>query len=588
MSDNALTSVGTTSTVPATGDLFDQYKLALSGDIVSRNASGTPEASAGSLGSETYPHDKLYLTGGFVFGGTDLDLSPLQSRPYAILSGASKTSGYPQFLATLTNTTTCVITPTTPLSLIINNNALTVSSTITYSGLGTAINTNATCLVNDTTLPTYDFTKTIGEFGREYFVVDNIGTSVTSVNGTIQPFKVGATEYAVGYIDTTNSKIYPIQRGIGGSDRIALTDNATITLLKAEYLFLAASGPTTYKTINAPIYASSDPASAVSGDFYYNPSSMTWKRYSGAAWVAIEAIYLGMAIQDSAMNIAIEPDDFFLNWRDDGFYSVQYLGVDAVSVKIMNLNVAGTQLKQQDIPQEIINLSDSADRESGVSEAASTRYFVYIKPDGKAVFSDKYPRQKNFRKGFYHPYEYWRAIACVYNGSGSDIRSFSKITNDSDLLNEQDHLVLQMASDLVVDQNVDYFTDDTVPSRKVSFDTELIRRGGFSSSFSSAINAPRDGVYEIKASLPVYRSSAANPYDWYYSIDSPVGTIVVNRRKSEPAGGGYVSLEMSETIRLSQGQAIRLRLQMNSSSTTDGDLFGGLSGSRISIRRIGD
>lgn len=48
---------------------FNQYKRALSNDLVPRNSSGAPVAEAGNLGTDTFPFEQLNVTVGHLFTG---------------------------------------------------------------------------------------------------------------------------------------------------------------------------------------------------------------------------------------------------------------------------------------------------------------------------------------------------------------------------------------------------------------------------------------------------------------------------------------------------------------------------------------
>ncbi len=64
-SDNLRTAADG-ETIPATD--VNQYKSALAGDMVPRNSSGIATASAGNLGSATYPYENIYLSGEIKLG----------------------------------------------------------------------------------------------------------------------------------------------------------------------------------------------------------------------------------------------------------------------------------------------------------------------------------------------------------------------------------------------------------------------------------------------------------------------------------------------------------------------------------------
>ena len=67
MGDNNLTTYSDGDTIPS--DSVNQYKTALVGDAVPRNASGAPTSGAGDLGTSTYPYKKSHVVNGSFFTG---------------------------------------------------------------------------------------------------------------------------------------------------------------------------------------------------------------------------------------------------------------------------------------------------------------------------------------------------------------------------------------------------------------------------------------------------------------------------------------------------------------------------------------
>lgn len=440
MGTNIVTQIGTLTPTQATGNLLDQYAQAIQQDFVPRNSSGVPTDEGGSLGTSTYQWDSLKVKNGIVLDGVTLDLGQLSSKQYSISSGKQKVSGYPQFLESVASSTSVLINTdngTYPLELIINNNPLNINSNTTYTGLTIAPSANNTCLVNDTTLAGQESSKLLGEWPSQpkTLAIDNIGTQIGSLGGTVQCFKFYngvSNEYALCHVDIDNSVLYPFLRGIGGTDRIALTNNNTITLLRANYLFLELAGSTKHTTTKFPVYSSSSPSSPASGDWYFNTDTMVWNRYSGSSWDSKNAIYLGAGILDDTQTIAVEPNDFNVGFRSDCVSRLVRIGDDSVLVLLDRVYVANNEIQSEKQRGQVIQLSESNDRESGVSESASTTYYVYVKENGKAVFSSKPPRFKDHRLGFYHPYEYWRCIGRVFNNSSSNIQSFEDQFGDED------------------------------------------------------------------------------------------------------------------------------------------------------------
>ena len=449
MGTNNLTDIGTITPIRATGDLFDQFGQALKEDFVPRNSSGVPTTAGGSLGTSDYQWSNIRFSGNLVSSGETLDLGSLGTKQYSISDGAKKTSGYPQFLATHTNSTSVLISTNTgsnPLSLIINNNELTISSDTSYTGMTTAPSSNNTCLINKAEYAGEELTKMVGEspWRSKSIPIDTIGTEIGSLGGTIQCFEINngtSTELAIAYVDVANSLLYPFMRGIGETDRLAITNNNTVTLKSANYLFLENEGSTKHATTTFPTFRDSEPASAASGDWYFSTNTNVWNRYNGASWDAKSAIFLGLAVCSDSIVVAVEPNDFNVGFRQDISTRCVYIDADTVLVLINNIYVADNQIKTEKQRGIYILLSEEDDRESGVSEAASTTYYIYIKEDGQPIYSDKPPRSIDHRLGAYHPYQYWRCVGKIFNDSSSNIADFQVQLNES-FYTERTHKVI--------------------------------------------------------------------------------------------------------------------------------------------------
>uniref|UniRef100_UPI003F6A056D hypothetical protein n=1 Tax=Polynucleobacter sp. TaxID=2029855 RepID=UPI003F6A056D len=120
----------------------------------------------------------------------------------------------------------------------------------------------------------------------------------------------------------------------------------------------------------------------------------------------------------------VEPMDFDKAWKTDLQCQIEYLSATKTRIKMGKINVAGTNIEFP-LGREIdLDLSASGDRESGVSEAASTLYYIYCDKNFKLRYSDVCPRPKGKKQGYYHPKYYWRCIGTVYNDGSSNIVPF--------------------------------------------------------------------------------------------------------------------------------------------------------------------
>lgn len=399
-------------------DDVNQYRNAMIGDLVPRNSSGSAEASMGDLGSSSLPWASLYLSGQIIQDGQVIDTSLLQTESHQILSGQALDSGYPDFLTFVASTTTGRISGiNTPLVLIVNNQAVTLEQNLDLTGLSVGPSALHTCTVNDTTLTGQHSTRTLGEAG-ESLTIGSPGTEITTLNGSVQVFQKGS-EYFLALIDTSTNRLFPFRRGVARTIREPLTHADTLTLRQGNYVFLDADGENTYRTTIFPEFRPSDPGSPSTNQWYFNTNTKRWRRYDGT-WSNMDAHLLGFVICDDSEAVAAHPNDFDLAWRGDLAGEFILMGPDTLRINLRRASVAGQNFFPVDFGQTI-QLSESADREVGVSEAADTTYYVYADNTLRCRFSDTPPRRLDHRLGLYHPRQYWRYLGQAYNNGSSDL-----------------------------------------------------------------------------------------------------------------------------------------------------------------------
>jgi hypothetical protein len=404
--------------VPATSDQYNSIVDALQGHKVMRDSAGNVEDNVSDIGRATSGRPKYVHVGtGITVGGKLLNVSNYLTV-IGILSGAVDSEEYPDFLsAGITTRKVTVKGASTSLSVMIDSQIYSLEADIDSGDLPLAPSTNNTCIVSGA----YGewWRTTIGEFGN-YITVGAIGSEITSLDGTIQVFKINNgvdDEIFIAEIDGT--KIIPIRRGIAGTTRITYSTGDTITLLKASYIFLDNDLATVDYTNNFPTWAATAPSSPTSGDYYFNVSEKKWYKYNGTTWEALGRIFLGTAICDYQYCLYADHEHFSYDW--DGllsFNSVQILS--ATQFKIVapiTINVAGSIIEFE----SDVTLDMTTDLESGVTESASKWYYVYVSKTGVFKLSDKAPRRLDKRYGYYHPEKYWRAISVVFNDSGSNL-----------------------------------------------------------------------------------------------------------------------------------------------------------------------
>jgi len=397
---------------------------ALQGHQVMRDSAGAVEDGVSDIGRPSSGRPRnVYLSGDIVQGGKTLNTAPFLLSATGIQSGLAKASGFPQFLEPGDETGSGgshivrILADAVPLEMTIDGTAYSLEADLESDALALAPGSNNTCAVNNANIsgdPVWS--KTIGEFG--YWIdVDAIGSEISTVTGTVQCFKItngSETEVFIANVEVDNTgtetnRIIPLLRGIGGTNRIVFSDNDTITLLKAHYIFLDNDLETIDTTVNFPTWSATAPTAPETGDYWYDAANETWKRYSGTSWEVLHRIYLGYAIADASGVEWVEHVDFDLSW--DAMVLLNQVSLASTTSIIiegdLKISVAGKQiiLKNQHLEQ---NVSDIL--ESGTTITENAWFYLYVSNFGQLYFSDKCPRKYDERLGLYHPQEYYRCI----------------------------------------------------------------------------------------------------------------------------------------------------------------------------------
>lgn len=378
-------------------------------------------------GSEWYnnPPSNLTILNAGVSGLT-------AQAPNRIVSGGTDifgaASGQPFFLDQIDIAGTGItLIQSQPLVVYINNVSYTESGNLQVVGLTAAPGSNNTCLVNDAALTGTQSTKIQGE--RDTVItIGTIGANISSLNGQLAAFKVG-TEMFLADVDTTNNRLRKCFRGFfsiasAWVPRVALNNTDTITLLKLTWIFYVNDG-TNASSLDIcytnPKVSYSQPLSPAIGDFWLDLSVNKWKKYNGVAFVIANAVAIGACCQDSTgAVIGVRSFDFanFFNVLN----TIEPAYVDANNVRSKTLStevsVYGTIVEY---PYDYVKWSMSTDRDSGVSDSASTTYYLYVTPQGAVKISDVAPSVRKFDLlGDYHPAKPWRCIGEIANDGSSN------------------------------------------------------------------------------------------------------------------------------------------------------------------------
>lgn len=217
---------------------------ALRGALVGRATSGAPTAGQ-QLGTAVVPWGVVHANG-LVLNGTTVDPSLIESRGHRIVSSAVRVASLqPDFLrpaGAAGGLSATLLATVTPLELIIEGAAVTVSTDIALTSLSAAPSSNNTALVNDTSLTGQEASKYTGE-RDSVLTIDTAGSEITSRVGSWASFKTPTGEILFAYIKSA-TELVSAYRGFyfdsAGAEirRGVLSNNDTLTLLSTGWVFV--------------------------------------------------------------------------------------------------------------------------------------------------------------------------------------------------------------------------------------------------------------------------------------------------------------------------------------------------------------
>lgn len=427
MGTNTLTAV---SAGVSSEDDLNQFRDALIGDIVPRDNSGIPADAAGNLGAPTIQFDKLFCKRLFQ-SGIEIAGDPEKIQPNDVIDGATRSgSNQPQYLEPSgSGAGFTVIGTATTLQVDINSSLVEVSADV--SGTSTlAPSSNNTCLVNDSAAASQYSTRTWGEYlaEKESITIDTAGSEITNRVGQFAAFKVGTTEYFMAYIASSTSLQFAY-RGFfydtSGNplNRLTLADNATITLMALNWVFLKNDG-TVSVTTRTPTWSATEPSSPSSNDRWYDLTIQEWKKYNGSAFVSSDETWIGWVVSDSTNCVAARCREFAANYKEDNTIVLGNLAnatVDSLRANSI-INVCGEEIAfNLTFPQWNMasHLASSADLYSS-SEQASRVYYFFVSDIGELKISDVHPYWRPDLKGYYAPHQPWRCVGFAHNNGSSN------------------------------------------------------------------------------------------------------------------------------------------------------------------------
>lgn len=311
----------------------------------------------------------------------------------------------------------------TPFVYYIDGIQYTISTDVTLTGLTAAPASNNTCLVNDGNASSQEWTKYAGENGTE-IPVDNMGSEITGLVGKFAAFKIG-TEYFIAFVKST-TVLSKVLRGyfFDSTDvpfpRVAYADNATITLQKLTWIFARADGTIT-ATYTNPTWSDDEPVSPAQGDYWFDTSAGTWKRFDVSSFISATATLVGVCIQTTSATIGARSYEFFRSW--DPLNTVEVFPESNSQVKSRypgaEISVWGNTYRFE---RNLITWDMTLDLDSGVTEASGTTYYFYLTETGDKIISNIRPYDRNEDlRGWYHPHQSWRCVGFAYNNGSSNL-----------------------------------------------------------------------------------------------------------------------------------------------------------------------
>lgn len=485
---------------------------------------------------------------------TDLAAAVSGGFPANRISSGKTTGNSSQLVALVPSGSTLALTldgTPTSFNYYISDIQYSITADVTLTGLSGAPATNNTCVFNDPNIDGSQYTNFLGEYGTQ-LTISGAGSELASRVGSFQAFSTtasGTTEYFVGYLNST-SAITKAWRGCfftasqTAAPRLRVANGSTVTLQRLAWIFSTTSSSMAV-TYNTPTYASIDPAAPSSGDYWYDLTNNVWKIYNSTSWVAANATLIGMSIQTSAACVAARTFDKFISTSDLNTMQLEWVSSSVLQIKEPSAiaNVFGTSLAYGLRP---LQWDMASHLDAGLTESASTIYYMYLKESGAPLISDKTPTDlRGTRRGFYHPTETWRAIGCARNNISSNIDpetlySFSQHVRDLSMLDGASLTganyrvqVTTAASTIAfkVTDRLGNYPSDLVPTY-VSFRDATLTNG------NNVVRAVRSSLnITIPSTATMGHSTSASSYLFLYACNETAGmSLCVNSVPSKTSG----------------------------------------------------
>lgn len=414
----------------ANGQVIDQddpniFNRVLEGDFVGRDSSGAPTPGQ-NLGTFTVPWGTARITT-LILDGLPVDPGLITAPPNRVVSGAIRsTSDFPDYLRPAGSSASfTVLGLATTLELDVNGIVAEITTDIVKGSLTVAPVANNTCLINDVGLTGQDTTRFLGENGTG-ITVDGMGSELSGKVGEFVALLNQTTNEIIYCRIVSTTRLDHARRGFcfdsSGNPVAAgvLLNNDVLQILSLGFIFADKDAVSIDVTYSNPAIGGDQPLSPQTGDYWYDLAANVWKRYSGSSFVEIDRTYIGMAVIDTANCIGTRPEYFSKSFADNNTLKVSLKNIDVVVADVADFLVS-INGKDKRFDFSFFQWAAATDFESGFTRVQDRNYWLYITEDGKPIISGYKPYDvRGFLRGWYHPYESWRAVAQIFNNSSHE------------------------------------------------------------------------------------------------------------------------------------------------------------------------
>lgn len=444
------------------GDIFDADDVniihrVLEEDFMGRNSSGAPEAGK-RLGTPIIPWGGAYVTS-LIIDGQPIDPALITSPRNIVNSGAVRsTSEFPDYLRAAGGiiASVTILGATTPLAYDVNGTAASIDTDIVKAGLTLALTSINTCVIDDALLTGQSETRFLGENGTE-IPVSGMQSGLVARIGQFVALSNQTTGEIIYCRIKSSTRLDHVRRGFFFDDNgdpipaDVLNDGDVFHIYSLGFLFAEDDGVSVDVTYNNPAISGDEPTSPATGDYWYDLAVLIWKRYSGVLFVEIDRTFIGLVVSDTLGCQATRPEYFGKSYLTDNTLITELEDADNV-ISTKSDFLVSIDGKTQRYDFGFFGWSAAADFESGFIRTVERNYWLYITEDGTPKISGYKPYDLlGFLKGWYHPYESWRAVAQVYNNAGNDFELVSG--SDATLGNVDETVNVSILSQIILSNN---------------------------------------------------------------------------------------------------------------------------------------